>query len=159
MDTERNRHLRALALGLAICVVAPGLSTMSGCRGGSLGPVDDFVGWIVGFAKETGEFVVEKAQVFSDAVAAAWRAFWGLGKVNNVIVDENDPLRGVYDGTLQCRAEWRRTGGTGGEPNEVSIKLNRPRMVRQSPDNTSWELAPEEQDRINVLQNQLMSAT
>ena len=161
MERALNWKRPLVAVMLAACLAAPMTATFTGCNGCNwvFKPVKDVAEWIVGFAKETGDYIVAKASTFADAVTAAWRAFWGTDKVNNVKVDKNDPLHGTYDGTLQCKAEWKGTGGGKERQNEVSIKLDHPRMIRKTAENTDWELAPEERTRIDDLQRQLMSVT
>ena len=156
----------AVVCVLLAFLVTPMVFGVAGCNGdgGVITPVLD---WFVGFATETGEWVIEKATTFGDAVVRAWRAFWGTDKliVNNVIVDKDNPLRGEYNGVLQCKAEWNRTVSSGGCRREeqersdvVLIKLDHPKMVRESEDSTDWELAPEEKDRINMMRDQLLPA-
>ncbi len=113
--------------------------------------------WVVGFATATGEFVMEKATTFAQAVSRAWTAFWGAATVGGVIVDENDPLQGVFDGTLQCSVEWGSTGSSEAS-NRMAIELDRPRMVRDSADVENWELAPEERQRIEELRDLLLQS-
>lgn len=151
-----------VAAMLAVCLTSPIVASFVGCDTANktvIQPVKQVAEWIVSFAKETGEFIGRKATAFADAVAAAWRAFWGTDKINNVIVDKDNPQRGKYDGVLQCKAEWNRTVDSRQRHNELSIKLDHPRMVRKSAETTEWELAPEERARLNDLQKQMMSAT
>lgn len=130
----------------------PGYSSTEVTGGGVISTIKE---WIVGFATAVGEFVFEKAATFAEAVSKAWSAFWGTDKVNGVRVDENDPLKGVFESTLQCKVEWGSTGSDS-RSNSLEITLDHPKMVRTSPDSTDWQLAPEERSRIDTLQQQLL---
>lgn len=137
MERVLNWKRPLVALILLAFIAGPMAASLTGCAS-----VKAVTEWVVGFAKETGEFIVAKAKTFADALAAAWRAFWGTDKVNNVIVDKENPLHGKYDGILQCKAEWNRTEGSKEHHNELSIKLDRPRMIRKSPETVEWDFAP-----------------
>jgi len=130
---------------VALVIVCPILTI--GCNSSELKPVLD---WFVGFAKAAGEFVVEKATVFAQALKRAWLAF--AGENMNVDPDPDDPLKGRYLGELRCKVAW-------GESNELSVKLDSPKMVRSSSDSEVWELAPEEKELIENLQQELLSAS
>lgn len=142
---------------VVLLLLAPALCATVGCTGEDE-PITPVFDWFVGFAKATGEFVVEKASNFADAVARAWTAFWGPDKVNNVLVDEDNPLKGMYDGKLQCSVAW---GAEGSDPrdNRLEIELDRPRMIRESADSEEWALAPKEKSRIKELQKLLLGTT
>ena len=93
------------------------------------------------------------------AVQGAWKAFWGTDLVNNVKPDAEDPpLQGTYEGTLKCEVGWGKLAEDGKPANSMTISLVNPRMVRESSDTTEWDLAPKEHGRIDVLQDQLLSA-
>lgn len=141
---------------LVIALVVPTTCGLVGCeQGGKIAPVKD---WIVSFATATGAYVVEKATTFAGALSRAWTAFWGTDKVNNVIVDKGDPLKGIYDGLLRSKVEWG-SGGSRERANLVEIKLDHPRMVRESESTTEWKLAPKEEERIKELQRQLLEVS
>jgi len=141
---------------VVLLLLVPTLCTTIGCTGGDGGGgVPPVLGWFVGFAKATGEFVVEKASNFKDAVAKAWGAFFGPDKVNNAIVDEDDPLKGTYDGKLKCSVAWGAEGPDA-RSNRLEIELDRPQMIRESTDSKEWALAPKEKSRIEELQKQLL---
>lgn len=160
METSLSYRRFVVAVMLIACLSVPAMSVFTGC-GTAVKPVKVVGEWIVGFATETGKFVVEKAENFADALAAAWRAFWGTDKliVNNVEVDKENPLRGKYRGVLQHTVKWHRTENNKLLENELSGKLTNPRMIRKSADSTEWDLAPEEIERIQDLQKQLMKVT
>ena len=138
---------------VVLLLLAPALCCTVGCGGGdtAITPVMD---WIVGFAKATGEWVVERASNFADAVARAWRAIWP-DIVSGVRVDDDDPLISTYDGKLRCSVAW---GAEGSRPreNRLEIELDRPQMIRESADSKEWDLAPKEKSRIEELQKQLL---
>gem|GEM_PF-7042518 len=142
-------------IGLSGC----GDSDTTGEDGGGIASVaEQAKDWIVAFATETGSYVLSKAEQFGSALSAAWTAFWGSDKVNNVIVDKDDPLKGKFDGILRCSVDWG--GITDGESkvrdNSLKITLDHPRMVRTSEESTDWTLAPEETDRLRALEKQLL---
>ena len=126
---------------------------ISGCK-----KIEPIIDWFVGFATATGDWVIEKAATFAQAVQSAWQAFWGTDLINNVKPDPNNPLEGEYDGTLKCEVGWGKVDENGMPTNKLSITLECPHMVRQSEESTQWELAPSERQRIEVLQQQLLSA-
>ena len=87
------------------------------------------------------------ATVFAEALKRAWLAFFDENM--KVDLDPNNLLEGRYIGELRCKVAW-------GEGNELSVKLDSPRMVRSSKDSKDWELAPEVKKKIEDLQNQLL---
>jgi len=111
--------------------------------------------WVVGFATETGEWISERASTLSAAMERAWTGFWGPRKINGVIVDEQAPLKGTFDGNLKCRVDWGRSGSAE-RKNYVEMGLDHPRMVRESVDTDIWMLAPEERKRIDDLRDGTM---
>ena len=158
MERALNWKRSLVVVLLVACLAAPAVTTFVGCS--TVASVGKHVTeWIVSFATETGKYIGHKATAFADAVAAAWKAFWGTDKINNVKLDQNDPLRGKYDGILQCKAEWKGTENGKERQNEMSIKLDHPRMIRTTTESTEWELAPEERACLDDLQKQLMAVT
>ena len=143
-------------LSVVLLLLVPVLCTTVGCTGEN-GPITPVLDWFIGFAKATGEWVVEKASTFADAVARAWGAFWGPDKVGDVFVDEDDPLKGTFDGKLRCSVAW---GAEGPNPrnNRLEIELDGPQMTRESADSKEWDLAPKEKSRIEELQKQLLQS-
>lgn len=138
-----------------LCLYASIVVLVTGC--GVVEPVKVIAEWVVGIAKDAGNFVIGKAGTFADALTRCWRAFWGNSLVSNVEVDKESPLKGIYQGILQCSVKWLRTDGSKKLENELSIKLNNPHMIRNSIGSAEWELAPNEMDRINSLAKQLMN--
>ncbi len=145
-----HAQISVLLLVVAMAATAVGVS---GC--GSDGTIVTVKDWIVGFATETGEFIREKATAFAGALARAWGAFWGPQLVSGVLVDEKDPLRGIYQYVLKCEVEWGSSGSRD-RSNRLSIELSRPRMVRDSIDDDQWRLADEERQRIEELRDLLL---
>ena len=130
--------LAGLVLGVSGC----------GCDGNTIGTIKDY---IVGFATDVGKWVYEKAATFAEALARAWRAFWGTDLVKNVRPFPDNPLKGEYQGKLKTRVEWGKVNPDTGKPeNHVEIALTNPIMVRPSKDSTDWELAPEEKRKIEI---------
>ena len=140
---------------LVALVVAIPLLGSTGCEPPT--QITSVMEWVVGFATATGEFVTEKAATFAQAVSRAWTAFWGAATVGGVIVDENNPLQGVFDGVLQCSIEWG-DGGSSESSNRMAIELDRPRMMRGSVEVENWKLAPEERQRIEELRDLLLQS-
>ncbi len=139
-----------------LCLCASIVGLVTGC--GGVNPVAVVAEWVVGIAKDAGNFVIEKAGTFADALTRCWKAFWGSNLINNVEVNKENPLKGIYQGILQCSVKWLRTEGSKKLENELSSKLTNPHMVRNSIGSTDWELDPEEMEKINNLVRQLMKA-
>ena len=61
-------------------------------------------------------------------------------------------------GLIGCFVAWGEVDEDNPQgKNTLEIKLHNPKMVRSSVD-SDWELAPEEKERINTLQETLMNA-
>ena len=137
-----------------------GFAGCDGCDGdrdgGVITPVVD---WLIGFATDVGDWITAKAKNFSEAVKAAWKAFWGTEMISNVKPDKNDPLKGTYAGVMKCEAGWGKDSDDDGKPdNRMEITLDHPKMARKSVNSTEWELAPRERTRLDELRKQLLSA-
>ena len=145
--------LVASALAATLLVGAVGCGDSSGAN--NRGVITPVWVWVVAFATETGEWISERATTLAAAMERAWTVFWGPRKINDVIVDEQHPLRGTLDGNLKCRVDWGRSGSAE-RKNYVEIGLDHPRMVRESVNTDIWTLAPEERKRIDDLRDGTM---